>query len=254
MKLASWNVNGIRSCLKNGFEEWLASEQVDIACLQEVKASADILEAMDLHGYDAYWNAAEKPGYSGTALLVRPGIEAVEVVRGMGVPEVDREGRVIRIETPAFTLVNIYAPHSQRELLRLGFKLDFCAKVNGFLQDLRTKGKPLLVTGDLNVAHTDIDLANPKSNRKNAGFLPEERAWMDEVLAMGFVDVFRAFEPGPGHYTWWSRRPGVRERNIGWRIDYFLAEQALMPKVQRCVLQPEQHGSDHCPVVLEVAG
>lgn len=252
LKIASWNVNGLRSCLSKGFEDWLKLEGIDIACLQEVKTPAPVLEGMAIVGYTAYWHAAEKAGYSGTAILVRNGVDVVSVSYGLGIPEIDREGRVLAVEFADFTLVNVYAPHSQRELARLPFKLDFCKALDAYLVTLRAKGKPLLVTGDLNVAHNEIDLANPKANKKNAGFLPEERAWMDGVMTGGMVDVFRHYCPEPGHYTWWSQRVGVRAKNIGWRIDYFLADAALMPKVKGCVHQPLQLGSDHCPVVMEL--
>lgn len=253
MRLATWNVNGIRACLKGGLEDWLLRERIDIACLQEVKASADILGAFGPADTTPYWHCAEKPGYSGTAILAAPGVKIDRVVYGIGTPEIDREGRVLRVETPDFTLVNLYAPHSQRELGRLDFKLAFCRAFNAYLEDLKKTGKPVILTGDLNVAHHDIDLANPRANRQNAGFLPAERAWMDQLTGMGFVDVFRHFCPDPGHYTWWSQRVGVREKNIGWRIDYFMAEQSLMGRITGCRHQPLQRGSDHCPVVMEIS-
>lgn len=253
LRLASWNVNGIRSCLRQGFEEWLAAERIDIACLQEVKAAQDVLGPLALNGYTAYWNPAEKAGYSGTAFIVSSRVKVVNVTHGIGVPEIDREGRVQTLETTDFILVNIYAPHSQRELARLGYKLDFCKALNGYLKTLQARGKPLVFTGDLNVAHKEIDLANPKANKKNAGFLPEERAWMDELESLGYTDVFRRHCAEPGHYTWWSQRVGVREKNIGWRIDYFMADTAFMNHVTGCHLQPQQRGSDHCPVILDLS-
>lgn len=251
MKIATWNVNGIRSCIRGGLEDWLVREGIGLACLQEVKAGPEVLGGLvGPAGYTPYWHCAEKPGYSGTAVLAAPGVKILDVRYGMGSPEIDREGRVMMVELADFRLVNLYAPHSQRELGRLGFKLDFCRAFNDYLAGLRTDGKPILFTGDLNVAHKDIDLANPGPNRKNAGFLPEERAWMDQLVALGFVDAFRHFCPEPGHYTWWSQRVGVREKNIGWRIDYFMAEAPLMGRITDCAHQPLQRGSDHCPVVL----
>lgn len=251
LRLASWNVNGIRSCVRQGFEEWLTTERIDIACLQEVKAARDVVTDIAFKGYTLFWHPADKAGYSGTGFAVSDRVKILGVTEGIGVPEIDREGRVQTLETEAFVLVNMYAPHSQRELARLGYKLDFCAALNGYLKGLQAKGKPLVFTGDLNVAHKEIDLANPKANRKNAGFLPEERAWMDELEAMGFTDAFRHHCAEPGHYTWWSQRVGVREKNIGWRIDYFMADRAFMNHVTGCHLQPLQRGSDHCPVVLD---
>ncbi len=254
MRVASWNVNGLRSCLGKGFEAWLRDERIDVACLQEVKTPAAVLEEMAVEGYKAYWHAAEKAGYSGTAVLVREGITVENVSYGIGVPEIDREGRVLAVEFADFVLVNVYAPHSQRELARLPFKLDFCMALDGYVSALRVRtGKPVLMTGDLNVAHNDIDLANPKANKNNAGFLPEERAWMDAVVGGGMVDVFRHYCKDGGHYTWWSQRVGVRAKNVGWRIDYFLADAGLMARVEGCVHQPLQMGSDHCPVVVDLA-
>ncbi len=261
VKIASWNVNGIRSCLRDrpggGLEDWLLREDIGLACLQEVKAGPEVLDGLaggltGLAGYTPYWHCAEKPGYSGTAVLAAPGVEIVDVRYGIGDPDIDREGRVMTVELADFRLVNLYAPHSQRELGRLAFKLEFCRAFSAYLAGLQALGKPVLFGGDLNVAHRDIDLANPGPNRKNAGFLPEERAWMDQLEGMGFVDTFRRFCPDPGHYTWWSQRTGVREKNVGWRIDYFMAEAALMDRISACVHQPLQMGSDHCPVVLEL--
>ncbi|PZP40574.1 MAG: exodeoxyribonuclease III [Pseudomonas fluorescens] len=253
MRLASWNINGLRSCLGKGLHDWLVKERIEIACFQEVKTPLALLETMAIEGYTAYWHAAEKPGYSGTAILVAPHIQVLNVTYGMGVPEIDREGRVLTLETPDFYLVNMYAPHSQRELARLGFKLDYCVAANAYLATLQATGKPVIVTGDLNVAHKDIDLANPKANKKNAGFLPEERAWVDQLEGMGFTDAFRHFCKDGGHYTWWSQRIGVREKNVGWRIDYFLADKEILSRVTSCFHQPLQRGSDHCPVILELA-
>lgn len=252
MRIASWNVNGLRSCLGKGFETWLAEEDIAIACLQEVKTPADVLETISINGYTPYWHAAEKPGYSGTAILVKNSIRVLGTTTGIGLPEIDREGRVLTLETEGFFIVNIYAPHSQRELARLPFKLDFCTHLDRYLQNLKKQGKPVLMTGDLNVAHQAIDLANPKSNLKNAGFLPEERAWMDRVLAAGFTDCFRMFTAEGGHYTWWSQRVGVREKNVGWRIDYFLADEAMTRNIAHCGHWPQRRGSDHCPIYVDV--
>jgi exodeoxyribonuclease-3 len=252
MRIASWNVNGLRSCLGKGFENWLKEDEIAIACLQEVKTPQAVLEGITIEGYTPYWHAAEKPGYSGTAILVKNGIKVLNVTYGLGLPDIDREGRVMAVETDSFILVNIYAPHSQRELARLPFKLDFCTRLDTYLESLKKHAKPVLITGDLNVAHQAIDLANPKSNVKNAGFLPEERAWMDRICAAGFADCFRMFTPEGGHYTWWSQRIGVREKNVGWRIDYFLADQAMAKNIKHCGHWPQRRGSDHCPIYVDV--
>lgn len=257
MKLASWNVNGIRACTKDGMtgglHDFLTREQPDVVALQEVKAADSITCGMALPGYQAFWHGAEKAGYSGTGLLVRDGTPWIDVTRGMSVPEYDREGRVMVLELADMLLVNMYAPHSQRELARLDFKLAFSAAMDTYMDTLRQRtGKPLVVTGDLNVAHHDIDLANPKANRNNAGFLPQERAWLDGWQNSGMIDAFRHFCPEPGHYTWWSQRVGVREKNIGWRIDAFWVDKILEKRLAACSHRPTQRGSDHCPVVLEL--
>jgi exodeoxyribonuclease-3 len=249
MKLVSWNVNGIRAALKKGFLDFVERERPDVLCLQEVRASRE-QAALDLEGYDIHWNEAEKKGYSGTAILTRA--QPLSVRHGMGKAEHDSEGRLIALELPDFYIVNVYTPNAQRALTRLKYRVEeWDAHFLKFLKRLEQK-KPVVFCGDLNVAHKEIDLANPKTNVKNAGFTPEERASMDRLVGAGFVDTFRAFERGGGHYTWWSQMNNARARNIGWRIDYFLVSEALRPRLRSARILPHVMGSDHCPVVLEI--
>lgn len=245
MHVASWNVNGIRSCLRKGGDAWLRSCGADVICLQETRAFPEQVD-LDLPGYDAYWNPAEKPGYSGVAILTRR--EPLAVTAGLGIVELDGEGRVITAEFDDLYVVSVYTPNSQSELRRLDYRQQHWDPA--FLEHMRELDahKPVIFCGDLNVAHREIDLANPRSNRRNAGFTDEERAGFDGILAAGFLDTFREFEPGPGHYTWWSNRPGVRERNVGWRIDYVVVSAALKPRLAAAAIHPEVLGSDHCPV------
>lgn len=252
MKLVSWNVNGIRACGKGGFHKWFENENADIVCLQEIKAHPDQLDEQTRQPkkYHAFWNPAQKPGYSGTAIFSKK--EPLDIQLGIGDPQFDNEGRVMIVKYPQFTLVNSYFPNSQRDHARLPYKLAFCKKFLGTVEALRKKGENVIMCADWNIAHTEIDLKNPKSNQKNAGFLPEERAWMSEFIKKGYVDVFRQFEPGGNHYTWWSYRPGVRERNVGWRLDYFLANDGLKDRLKKSYHRNEVFGSDHCPVVMEL--
>jgi len=247
--LVSWNVNGIRACLRKGGGEWLAGCGADVICLQETRALPEQVD-LDLPGYTAHWNPAQKPGYSGVAILTRG--EPLLVRHGLGQPELDCEGRVLTVEFPDLFVVSCYTPNAQRELMRLDFRQNvwdpaFRAHVAA-LDAL----KPVVFCGDLNVSHREIDLANPKQNRRNAGFTDEERAGFDALLAAGFLDTFREFEPGGGHYTWWSNRKGVRERNIGWRIDYVLISRRLRPRLQQASIHPDVMGSDHCPVSIRL--
>lgn len=250
MRLISWNVNGIRAAGRGGFLKWFEDEAADVVAIQETKARPEQLEEELLHplGYHSYWHSAEKPGYSGLAIYSKK--EPLRVQVGMGVPNIDSEGRVLVAEYPGFVLVNSYFPNSQREHTRLDYKLAFCKQMLSFLEKMRKQGKQVVLCGDFNIAHTPIDLKNPKSNEKNAGYLPEERAWMTEFLGAGYIDAFRHFEKGPGHYTWWSYRPGVREKNIGWRLDYFCVNREHEDRLKSVVHQPEVKGSDHCPVAL----
>ena len=252
MKLASWNVNGIRAAQKKGFLKWFESEKADVICLQETKATLDQLDEALINplGYSSFFLSAQKPGYSGVAIYSKK--EPLSVTQGIGVPEIDSEGRVLVAEFKDFTLLNAYFPNSQREHARLGYKLSFCEAMLKHCQNLRKKGKNIVLCGDYNIAHKEIDLKNPKQNVDNAGFLPEERAWMDRFLGSGYVDVFREKTPDPGHYTWWSYRPGVREKNIGWRLDYHCVNKEFSDRVHHAYHQPKVVGSDHCPVILDL--
>jgi exodeoxyribonuclease-3 len=252
-KLISWNVNGIRACDKAGFLDWLKREGADVVCLQETKANRDQLHAFLLRpeGYETYWHSAQKPGYSGVAIYTRQA--PLSVKEGMGIEKYDSEGRVLLAEYPDFTLINAYFPNSQRDHARLPYKLAFCRDMLRLCEELRSRGRKVIVCGDFNIAHTEIDLRNPKSNANNAGFLPQERAWMTEYIQAGYLDTFRQFTPDPGHYTWWSYRPGVREKNVGWRLDYFFAGRELAGRLRKAEIHPHVRGSDHCPVSLELA-
>lgn len=252
VRIATWNVNGIRACVKHGFFDWFDREQFDVVCLQETKAREEQLDpgVIAPMGYQSYWHSAEKAGYSGVAVYTKT--EPLGVHYGLGVPEIDREGRVLTLEFADFQVISAYFPNSGRDHSRLDYKLDFCRAMLAYCQDLQKRGKHFVLCGDYNIAHREIDLKNPKSNHKTAGFLPAERAWMDQFTEAGFVDCFRQFEPGPDHYTWWSYRPGVRARNIGWRIDYQCVNPELADRVLETTHQPEILGSDHCPVVLTI--
>lgn len=249
MKLISWNVNGLRAVLRKNFLEFLSAESPDILCLQETKCSPDQVETLWPSTYATFWNSAEKKGYSGTALFTRK--RPLQVRQGIGMPDHDREGRVLTAEYDHFFLVNVYVPNSQRELTRLAYRQQWDRDFLAYLKDLE-KTKPVIWCGDLNVAHAERDLANPKANVKNHGFTPEERAGFSACVAAGFVDTFREFEKGGGHYTWWSPMSGARARNVGWRIDYFLVSTVLRPRLQRAYILPEVMDSDHCPVGIEI--
>lgn len=250
MKLISWNVNGLRAVLRKNFLAYLAEERPDILCLQETKASPDQVEPLWPADYAAYWNVAEKKGYSGTAILSRH--RPLDVTYGLGQAEHDREGRVLTAEFDDFFLVNVYTPNSQRELTRLGYRQQWDRDFLRYLKRLERR-KPVVFCGDLNVAHTELDLANPKANVHNHGFTPEERAGFCALVHAGFVDTFREFESGGGHYTWWSQMGGARARNVGWRLDYFLISAALCPRLNRAFIRADVTGSDHCPVGIELA-
>lgn len=252
MKLVSWNVNGVRAAAKKGLLDFMARSQADVICLQEAKAHpGDAQHLAWPAGYEAHWNPAVKKGYSGTITFTR--VKPLSVTRGIGAREHDAEGRVVTTEFADFHLVNVYQPNSQRGLTRLGYRTEeWDPAFLAFLRKLERKGKPVVFCGDLNVAHTELDLTNPKTNRRNAGFTDEERNNFSTLLAKGFVDTFRVFEPGPGHYTWWSQMMNCRARNIGWRVDYFVASEKLRPALRRAWISPEVMGSDHCPVGLEL--
>jgi len=250
MKICSWNVNGIRSVHQKGFLDWLRKEKPDVVCLQEVKANPEQVppEVREIEGYTSVWHPATKRGYSGVATYTR--IAPSRVQLGTGRSEFDSEGRVLETEFPNFVLLNAYFPNSQRDHARLSYKLDFCESMLEYMNKLRAGGKNVVLCGDFNIAHQAIDLKNPKQNEKNAGYLPEERAWFAKLVGHGYVDAFRMFQPEGGHYTWWSYRPTIRERNIGWRLDYFVCNPELRQQIAGCDHQPMVKGSDHCPVLL----
>ena len=251
MKLISWNVNGLRSVLGKGLLEFWNAEKPDVLCLQEIKAKPEqVAEVTWPGGFAPHWNSAEKPGYAGTATFSQK--KSQHATSGIGIEEHDREGRVVALEYEDFFLVNVYTPNSQRELTRLEYRTQqWEPAFRAYLKKLEKK-KPVIVCGDLNVAHTEHDLANPRTNRKYAGFTDEERAEFQALVDDGFVDTFRLFTQGNGHYTWWSYMNGARPRNIGWRIDYFLVSVELVPRVKSARILPHVPGSDHCPVVLEL--
>lgn len=251
MKIISWNVNGVRAVAKNGLTQFLRKSQADVIGLQETKAQKEQLDADILKplNYSSVWFSAEDKGYSGVSFYYKK--EPLNVVYGIGNKEIDCEGRVIGLEYKDYYIFSAYFPNSGRDHKRLGYKLDFCKNILKFLKEIEKK-KPFIICGDFNIAHQDIDLANPKSNKNNAGFLPEERAWMSDFLEQGYIDVFRAFNSSPGHYTWWSYRPGVREKNIGWRIDYFCSSPELKSRLKGMEHLVSVKGSDHCPIALEV--
>lgn len=250
MKLTSWNVNGIRASLGKGLREYLLTGDADVICLQETKAQQEQVDLSWFSGYNAVWNSAVKKGYSGTLILSRVPFKTSTL--GLGIDEHDREGRLITVEFPDFHLVNVYTPNAQAELARLDYRLRWDAAYRAHLKTLE-QTKPVIACGDLNCAHQEIDLANPKSNRMNPGFSDAERASLTQHLDAGFLDVFRQFDPNPGRYTWWTQRtPDARAKNIGWRLDYWLASAQLRPALKSCTIRDDIHGSDHCPVELVV--
>jgi exodeoxyribonuclease III len=249
MKLISWNVNGLRAVLRKNFLDYLAQEDPDILCLQETKAGPNDVEQLWPSSYTTYWNNAEKKGYSGTAIFTKT--RPAQVTRGLGRAEHDREGRLLTAEFPDFFLVNVYVPNAQRELTRLPYRQQWDRDFLKYLKKLEKK-KPVAVCGDFNVAHTEIDLANPQANVHTHGFTPEERAGFDAFVKAGWIDTFREFEPAGGHYTWWSVMTGARARNVGWRIDYFLVSRGLRPRLRSAFIRAEVPGSDHCPVGIEI--
>ena len=251
VKLISWNVNGLRSVLRKNFLDFLQKEDPDILCLQETKTGPNEVEQLWPCSYTTYWNVAQKAGYSGTAIFTKQ--RPLEVRRGIEMAAHDAEGRVLTAEYSDLFLVNVYVPNSKWELTRLEYRQEWDRAFLGFLKKLERK-KPVLFCGDLNVAHTELDLAHPKRNLGTHGFTPEERAGFEAFLKAGFVDTFREFEKGGGHYTWWSPFSDARERNLGWRIDYVLISAALRPRLKAAFIHCKVLGSDHCPVGVELGG
>lgn len=252
MKLYSWNVNGIRAVEKKGFIDWLETVQPDVLALQETKARMDQLSPalLEEHGYHAYWHSAQRAGYSGVATFTRD--EPLYIQEGLGIENYDREGRVLITEHPHFLLYNVYFPNGQRDQERLDYKLSFYAHLLEIIDEQVESGLNVLVTGDWNTAHQEIDLARPKDNQTTSGFLPEERAWIDKYIRHGWVDTFRLFHSEPQRYSWWTYRFGARSRNIGWRIDYFFVNQAFQDRVRDADIHEDVMGSDHCPVSVTV--
>ncbi len=252
VRILSWNVNGLRAVLKKDFLGWLKKASPDILCLQETKALPSQLPPDVLHGtgYEVHMNSAERLGYSGVATFTK--IKPVSVTKGCGVKHFDCEGRVLEMEFPEFTLFNIYFPNGKMNPERLKYKMDFYEHYLQYFMKLRKKGKKLVICGDVNTAHREIDLARPKENSKISGFLPIEREWMDRWVKRGFLDTFRVFNQEPGQYTWWDVISGARARNVGWRIDYFFISEDLKPNLEEAFILPEVMGSDHCPVGIEL--
>ena len=252
MKLISWNVNGIRAAWKKGLPEFVAAENPDVLCLQETKIQREQLtpELTDLPGYRSHWSMAEKKGYSGVATYTRP--EPLAVATNFGSPALDTEGRVLHIEYPDFHLFNGYFPNSGMGPERLTHKLQFYDEFLSLTERLRQAGKGIVVCGDVNTAHTEIDIARPKENENSPGFMPVERAWVSKLVAHGYHDTFRIFVAEPGHYTWWDMKTGGRARNVGWRIDYFFVSDELRGRIKAAGIMPSVQGSDHCPITLEI--
>ena len=249
MRVISWNVNGVRAAHKKGLMEYVAASDADLFCIQETKASLDQLpkEIYAPDSYESFWQSAERKGYSGTAVWSRKSPDRVE---RLGVEEFDAEGRMQVLHFGDLVVLNSYFPNSQPEGARLDYKLGFNRAVKERAGALAASGNTVVVAGDFNVSHKPIDLARPKENEKNPGYLPEERAWMDWFIDDGWTDTFRMFEPGPNHYTWWSYRGGARQRNVGWRLDYFCINDSASSLVSASLIHPEVAGSDHCPVEL----
>ena len=249
MKLISWNVNGIRACLNKGFADFFKTIDADIFCIQETKCQPGQVD-LEFDGYTSFWNSAEKKGYSGTAIFTK--LKPLNVQFGIGIEEHDKEGRVITLEFEKFFLVDIYTPNSKRELERLDYRQLWEDEIRKYLVNLKNI-KPVIMCGDLNVAHKEIDLKNPKTNRRNAGFTDEERSKMTELLDAGFIDSFRSIYPDKTDaYTWWSYMGHAREKNVGWRIDYFITSDDLKSEIKDAMIFSDVMGSDHCPVGLEI--
>ena len=252
MKLISWNVNGIRAAWKKGLPEFAAAEDPDVLCLQETKIQADQLtpEMTGLAGYRSYWSTAEKKGYSGVVTYTRA--EPLGVATSFNAPALDTEGRIVHTELPDFHLLNVYFPNSGMGPERLAHKLRFYDEFLALTERLRRAGKGVVVCGDVNTAHTEVDLARPRENEKTPGFLPVEREWVSKLITHGYHDTFRIFIAEPGHYTWWDMKTGARARNLGWRIDCFFVSDELRGRIKGAGIMPDVTGSDHCPITLEI--
>ncbi len=252
LKIISWNVNGLRAISKKGFHDFIGKGDFDIVCLQEIKVHKDNIpdELRSISGYYSYFSCAIRPGYSGVAIYSK--IKPLCVGQGFGIERFDDEGRIIRLDFKDFILFNTYMPNGGRDKRRLAYKLDFYDEFLKYLQTLIKEGENIIVTGDINTAHKPMDLARPKQNVNNTGFLPEERAWIDSLLDAGFYDAFRLYSDEPGHYTWWDYKTRSRQRNVGWRLDYFFISKSLKDRVLNSLILSNIIGSDHCPVLLYI--
>jgi exodeoxyribonuclease-3 len=250
MKITTWNVNGYRAVLRKNALDWVPDVDPDMLCLQETKVKLEQIsdEEAKIEGYNATWNSAERPGYSGVVTFHKD--EPIDIETGLGFDKFDNEGRVIRYQYPDFYLYNIYFPNGGQENKRVEYKLEFYEKLLNICDGLHQNGENIIITGDFNTAHNEIDLANPKSNEKNTGFLPEEREWIDTYMDHHFVDAFRELYPERVAYTWWTYRFNARQRDVGWRLDYFLVSESLMDRVEDVIIHSDIMGSDHCPVSL----
>lgn len=252
MRILSWNVNGIRAAQRKGFPDWFSRESPDVLCIQETKASPEQLapELTTVPGYHTYFSSGERKGYSGVATYSKS--KPREVGYGFGIEKFDNEGRILRMDYGDFLLFNIYFPNGKSSDERLAYKMEFYDAFLDHLDQLRSAGRHIVVCGDVNTAHKEIDIARPKANEKISGFLPMERDWMDQWISHGYVDTFRMFCQEPGQYTWWDARGGARQRNVGWRIDYFFVDEGLKDRVKSAFILPDVMGSDHCPIGIEI--
>ena len=252
IQLLSWNVNGIRAVHKKGFLDWLLKADPDMLCIQETKAHKEQLseELINVNGYTSYFCSGERKGYSGTALYTKEKPQSVEY--GFGIEKFDNEGRIIVAHYKKFTLINIYYPNGKASPERLKYKMDFYDAFLDYAEKLKADGKKLIICGDVNTAHKEIDLARPKENSKVSGFLPEEREWMDKFIDHGYIDTFRVFNQDPDNYTWWDQITRARERNVGWRIDYFFASKNILKNIKNGFILPDVMGSDHCPIGIDL--
>jgi exodeoxyribonuclease-3 len=252
LEMLSWNVNGIRAVDKKGAMDWFFKKKPDIFCLQETKAQEDQIpkKLKDINGYQTYFTYADKKGYSGVGIYTK--IPPKKIEQGFGRKKFDSEGRILIAEYEKFTLFNIYFPNGKQSKERLKFKLDFYDAFLDHIDKLKKKGRNIIICGDVNTAHKEIDLARPRENEKVSGFLPEERAWMDKLFSHGYIDTFRMFNDQPGNYTWWDLKSRARDRNVGWRIDYFIVSESLRKNIKSAFILPEIMGSDHCPIGMQI--
>jgi exodeoxyribonuclease-3 len=252
IRILSWNVNGIRAAYKKGFLDWINKEKPDIICIQETKAQQEQLadELINIEGYHSYFSSAIRKGYSGVAIYTKP--EPKSIKKGFGIEKFDSEGRILIAEYPEFILFNIYYPNGKASPERLHYKMEFYDAFLKYVDKLKKKGKNIIICGDVNTAHKEIDIARPKENEKISGFLPEEREWIDKFLSHGYLDTFRMFNQEPDNYTWWDQVTRARDRNVGWRIDYFYISENLKKKIKNAFIMPDVMGSDHCPIGIEI--